>query len=103
MGSKASIHTLQPENIQSMQAIRQAVLTAACHLPWHPICLPQALAAKWMLKRRNIKSILYLGIKNTHDPHTHSDLHAWLGVGEQMIIGGEIADQYEILATFDTK
>lgn len=59
-------------------AIGRAVSAAARHLPWHPQCLPQALAAAFMLRLRAIPSHLCLGVRLEGGV---IKAHAWLMVG----------------------
>jgi hypothetical protein len=56
------------------------------------VCLPQALAAHWMLCRRGIPSVVCFGIGR--DAGSRLTSHAWLRVGEWIVIGGEAASAY---------
>ena len=49
---------------QKLQAVRitQTVSRVNNHLPWHNRCLVRALAAKVILRRRGVLSLLFLGI-----------------------------------------
>lgn len=76
--------------------IRWAVETAARHLPWKPACLPQAVAAQWMLRRRGIASTLYLGI----DPASGYDAHAWVRAGSVIVTGGPRPDHFAVVSSF---
>jgi hypothetical protein len=76
--------------------VRWAVETVARHLPWKPVCLPQALAAKRMLRRRGIASTLYLGV----DPAKQLDAHAWVRVGRMIVTGGPREDRFAVVSTF---
>jgi hypothetical protein len=76
--------------------VRWAVETVARHLPWKPVCLPQALAAKRMLQRRGIASTLYLGV----DPAKQLDAHAWVRVGRMIVTGGPREDRFAVVSTF---
>jgi hypothetical protein len=81
----------------------RAVDIAARHLPWNVVCLPRAMAAKWMLARRNIPSVLHIGIGRTPDAAasaSSSGLHAWLSAGPEILVGGEVADQFSVLARY---
>lgn len=80
-------------------SIAWLVNTAARSLPWNFVCLPRAMVAKWMLARRDVSSTLVLGIRKTgHSNDT--DLHAWLRVGQQSITGGEVADEFTVIACY---
>jgi hypothetical protein len=61
------------------------------------VCLPRALAAHAMLRRRGIASKLCLGVARDGDEFT---AHAWIEVGEQKIVGGEEAVAFTQIAAF---
>jgi len=76
--------------------VQWAVETAARNLPWKPVCLPQAVAATQLLRRRGIASTLYLGI----DPAEGYDAHAWVRVGRFIVTGGPSPDRFSIVSKF---
>ena len=73
-----------------------AIATAARILPWKPMCLPQAVTAQWMLRRRSIPSTLYLGT----DPSQNYDAHAWVRVGGVIVTGGPHHTRFAVVSTF---
>jgi hypothetical protein len=73
-----------------------AVGAAARALPWKPLCFPQAITAKWMLKRRGIQSTLYLGT----DPKSNYDAHAWVRAGGVIVTGGPHQGRFAIVSSF---
>ncbi len=90
--------------------VARAVHTAARHLPWAPVCLPRAMAAKWMLARRNVASTLVLGIRRPEIRDVDdtgnakaTDLHAWLRVGDRTVTGGDVADAFTVIAHYGTQ
>jgi hypothetical protein len=64
--------------------VGSAVRRAAGLLPWHPTCLPQAVAAQIMLRRRGIDFESHLGVIKT----APFGAHAWVTVRGTPIIGG---------------
>ena len=57
--------------------------------PWmQALCLPRALAAQTMLRRRGIASKLCLGVTREGGALA---AHAWVEVGQEMIVGGAAA------------
>lgn len=69
----------------SVLAVRWAIGAVAPWLPFRTQCLQQAIAARAMLARRGIGSILHLGVG---DP-TGAKLvaHAWLDAGRLQVTG----------------
>jgi hypothetical protein len=66
-------------------AIRWAVGAVAPWLPFRTLCLQQAIAARAMLERRGIGSVLHLGVR---DPTgTALEAHAWLDAGGLNVTG----------------
>ncbi len=61
------------------------------------LCLPRALAAHAMLRRRGIASRLCLGVARHRGALS---AHAWLEIGNDKIVGGVEADGFTRLATF---
>ena len=78
------------------QAIRvgRMVERAAAALPWHPVCLPQALATRWLLRRRGIACMSHLGVVSTQPFSTH----AWVTVGGTVVQGGGVEVAADIAA-----
>jgi len=69
-----------------------AVTRVARFLPWHPACLPQAIATRWMLRRRGIECEAHLGVVAT-EPFA---AHAWVSVHGTVVQGGPIGHASEI-------
>lgn len=78
--------------------IGRAVLTAARHVPWQAVCLPQALAAKLMLGLRGQGSTVHLGAKL--DEGGDIAAHAWLSCGDKVVTGNADRPGYTQLIKF---
>jgi hypothetical protein len=66
--------------------------------PWmRALCLPRALAAHAMLRRRGIASRLCLGVAREGGELA---AHAWVEIGNNKIVGGPEADRFTRLAEF---
>ena len=78
---------LKPQQREQVKLISWAVQSAAMHVPWQAVCLPQAMAAKIMLRRRSIPSVLYLGMRKGDTNPYHA--HAWVQAGGEAITGGQ--------------
>jgi hypothetical protein len=61
------------------------------------MCLPRALAAHAMLRRRGVASRLCLGVARTGDDIA---AHAWIEVGDRKIVGDDGAGRFTQLAAF---
>ncbi len=82
--------------IKQVARVSWAVGAAARHLPWKPVCLPQAVTAQWMLRRRGIPSTLYLGA----DPARGYDAHAWVRAGAVIVAGGPAQERFAVVSSF---
>jgi hypothetical protein len=98
LGTHMAESPLEQDRSAAVEAvrIRWAVETAARHLPWKPMCLPQAVAAQRMLRRRGIPSTLYLGVA----PGRGYGAHAWVRAGRVVVTGGPRPDQFAVVSTF---
>jgi hypothetical protein len=75
--------------------IGRAVERVASVLPWHPVCLPRAVAVASMLRRRGVECRAHLGVTST----APTEAHAWVTVGEVVVQGGPV-DHVTELASF---
>jgi hypothetical protein len=60
-------------------------------------CLPRALAAQSMLRRRGIASRLCLGVAREGRALS---AHAWIELGQDVIVGGDAAPRFTRLVEF---
>lgn len=75
-----------------------AVRRMADHTPWQSACLPQALAAQRMCRRRGLGSTLYLGMARSGD--TEIEAHAWLRCGDAILTGEEEMGDFVQVASY---
>ena len=80
--------------------IGKTVCSVAKYTPWESLCLPQAVAALWMLKRRGIAGALYLGVAKHESEPEKLAAHAWLCYGGVIITGGVNHEKYTVVAMF---
>jgi len=79
--------------------VARAVTRASERVPFHALCLPQAMAAKIMLRCRSHDTILHLSVQMGQEAGIAA--HAWLTLENICIVGGGIpADQVEIARFF---
>lgn len=78
----------------------------AAVVPFPAACLPQAMAAQWMLRRRGVASQLTMGVRpDAASPHGSAPgraYHAWLQIGDQCLVGGREIDAYSPFPPFDS-
>lgn len=73
-----------------VRLVRQAIGRVTRNIPVEIVCLPQALAARWMLARRGVATVLNIGAQRMTGQAEASDqprLHAWLMAGEMWVTG----------------
>jgi len=77
-----------PDDEDLRQAVRigRAVGVAASRLPWHPLCLAQAMATRRLLDRAAIPSVITLGVRTA----SSFEAHAWVTVGPYVVVGGGV-------------
>ena len=119
--------TLGPHGwrLPSVVHVARVVPRAAALVPFRAVCLPQAMAGQWMLRRRGVPSRLSLGARRQHEdaesedspqrpanplqPRPIADVgesgfateyHAWLCVDGRCVLGGPV-DSYVQLPPFD--
>ena len=80
--------------------VGQAIRSAANYTPWKSVCLPQAVAAQWMLKRRHIAGTLYLGMAKDEAKPEKLAAHAWLRCGDIILTGAASHRQFTVVSTF---
>lgn len=96
-GIDRSIAVLSADERYAALGVRRAVLRVADRLPWQSSCLVRALAARMMLRRRHLPSVLQFGVGRT--PRELS-AHAWVRCGEIDVVGAETAADFAPIAAF---
>ena len=76
---------ISSETTAAVDRVRRAIARFSQIAPSVFICLPQAIAARRMLKRRGIGSALYCGTRQGGSGE--KEFHAWLKVGEKWVVG----------------
>jgi len=86
--------------IETIQSVRWAVAVAVRRLaPW-AVCLPQAIAGHWMLRRRGIASVVCFGVGR--DPAAKLGAHAWLRTADRVVLGERTMTGFAPIAEFPT-
>lgn len=79
---------LRPDrSILLLGEIKTATQNASRISPWKNKCLVQSLAARWMLRRRKIRSQLSFGVTSGIDKKILA--HAWLAAGDFELVEKE--------------
>ncbi len=78
--------------------ISRAIRTISDHMPWECKCLVQAMTGKIMLRNKNVSTTLYLGVSKKENGDLNA--HAWLRMGEFVILGGGELEQFAVVSTF---
>jgi Transglutaminase-like superfamily len=87
-----------PASLSQRRRVARAVQRISRHTPWASNCLTQALAGKQMLRRRGIRSTLYLGVAK--DAQTNLKAHAWLRSGTVTLTGGDHLERFTVITSF---
>lgn len=85
-------------DLQYARLIGQAIRSAANNTPWKSVCLPRAVAAQWMLRRRRIAGTLYLGVAKDVDKKLIA--HAWLRCGDVIVTGETGMERFTVVSVF---
>lgn len=79
--------------------LARAVKRAALRLPGNSKCLPQAMALHWMLARRSRPAQLVIGVLPDAERRGLDDLHAWVELDSEILIG-ELDQPFRPIARF---
>ena len=79
----------------NLKIILEAIQTVVQHSKIKFVCFPQSLAGYVMLRRRRIHSTIVYGIRR-HQGRLIS--HTWLKRGDEILIGGEGAENFAEIA-----
>ena len=93
-----SPQTTESEHKEIAERISWVVQTASRHMPWECKCLTQAIACKSMLKRRGLRTTLYLGVAKGDEENLKA--HAWLRTGDLIVTGARDIDRFIVVSTF---
>jgi hypothetical protein len=78
---------------ESVRAVRRASYT----VPWRTVCIHEGLALQHLLRSHGVPAILRYGT-NRLDGELKS--HVWVTVGNEIVIGGEEAPRFHLLASY---
>lgn len=87
-----------PERDLRVRRLAVRVTWAADRLGLRLSCLDRALTLRWMLRRRGYRPALCLGLSSGTDGPREA--HAWLTLGDRVILGGGNLGRYVPLGRF---
>ena len=89
------------EQVEVAIEIGWAVGCLARRVPWDSRCLPQALAATWMLRRRGLEPTLTFGAELGKSQEFVA--HTWLRFGPCLVTGGAGHERFKTLTSLARK
>lgn len=95
---KESTEEIAQPYLPVINEVKWAVNAMSAHTFWESKCLVQAIAAKKMLKRRKIKSTLYLGVAKDSDGKMIA--HAWVKSGGIILTGARGFRRFTVVSFF---
>lgn len=92
-----------PMRAQRGVTIGGAVGAVATRMPHKPLCLAQAVAAQWLLRLHGVIGTVKLGARHTPADSTEMAAHAWVQVGDRIVVGRSGHTLYTVTACFTPK
>jgi hypothetical protein len=97
--SRKESTTTDTLNLKTQETIKLAI-SRACHRSfWRTMCFEQALAAKFMLKRRKIKSTIHFGVAKSA-VNNQMTAHAWLESDGFILTGAKGHNNFSVINSF---
>ena len=93
---------IEAADLNLARQVGLAVRSAANYTAWDSVCLPQSVAAQWMLKRRHIPGTLYLGVAKDEAKPEKLAAHAWLRCCGLILTGAAGHRRFTVVSTFST-
>lgn len=87
-----------PDQARLAEAVGWAVTRAAHYVPFKAVCLPQAMAAQVMLRRRGVGSVMHFGAAKGAEKAY--DTHAWLDAAGIEVTGYPVKENFAEIARF---
>lgn len=93
-----AVNLQSPGNRRSVRDCVWAVEAAARRVPWRAMCFEQGLAVQRLLRKSGVDAVLHYGARQS--PASRLEAHVWVSVGGETVIGGEMASQFQLIASF---
>ncbi|MBI9055317.1 MAG: lasso peptide biosynthesis B2 protein [Bacteroidales bacterium] len=96
---KKEIRTeLEATDLIKITSVKRSIRRIKRVLPWKIKCFEEAITAKKVLERYEIKSTLYLGVDINEKKQLKA--HAWLRNGDYNITGGDLATKFKVVGFY---
>jgi hypothetical protein len=93
------VPTTEKDDMVARQ-VGEAVIRASKNVPYKAVCIQQAVAAKIMLGRRGIPSVMHFGVGRTDDEDEKMRAHAWLATANVEVTGYPLDEGLTEIAYF---
>jgi hypothetical protein len=94
---KNSSSISRQKEAQILRRVEWSIGAVVRHFPVTFVCFPQSLTAYFMLRRRHVSSQLFYGVAREAN---QLKAHTWIKVGDRIVVGGDAASSFTVLATF---
>lgn len=84
-------------NFEYVDTVTRQIRNVSHYVPWTSNCLVQATVGKILLRKKSIGCTVSFGVKKGDNK---MEAHAWLTVGNRIVLGGETADQFVKVSSF---
>ncbi len=88
------------EQDEIARRIGEAVKRASKNVPYRAVCIQQAVAARMMLGRRGIPSVMHFGVGREGEEREQIRAHAWLATASVEVTGYPVDDDLTEIAYF---
>ena len=95
---QADNQALQLDANLAPRRLARAVTRACGRLPGETRCLARAMALHWMLRRRALGGVLHIGVLPDHTRGGLDDLHAWVALAGEVLIGADDKPHHALFA-----
>ena len=86
-------------DLKLVARVTYAIPRMAERVPWRADCLIQAIAAQSWLQKKGVPTRICVGVPNNSS--NEFEPHAWLSIGDKVILGGDVSKYYPLLPLSD--
>jgi hypothetical protein len=89
---------IAPDKMVNAQLVVKVIKGLESRTPWNNTCLVKALTAHKMLQRRLVNHKIHIGVELKSKNSLGA--HAWLSVGDDIVLGGENLGEFHEISSF---